>query len=315
MKYLTYLLFILLPSLLLCQDSISKSSAEALLTEVHDALVYRHPFSQDEVGKEKLQRALEQAEVRLDSALTVSAGDSLSMPDLIVLAAGLQQAIGCGHSFLRPTLSEQQIAARLERQRAIRVLKTANGRYYLRDTLRYDSTMIPQGTEVTGFEDWEIEDILKTLGAFNGFNDEDYRGGQLRYAGLALTWLYQERFGARDSVRLTVMEQGQPKDYWVNLRYKPAAKKVPKKEKHKRSFYLRELPEENAWRMTVRSFGSSAYEHYSFRKLLRESFAKINASGADKLIIDVRNNGGGDIKNVIKLFSYLAEEPFTAVSD
>lgn len=48
-------------------------------------------------------------------------------------------------------------------------------------------------------------------------------------------------------------------------------------------------------------------------KFYKESFAKIKKSGADYLIIDIRNNYGGSLREINNLYSYLAPEPFVLI--
>lgn len=51
----------------------------------------------------------------------------------------------------------------------------------------------------------------------------------------------------------------------------------------------------------------------SFKKTIKNYMAQINQSGSTNLILDLRNNQGGDLEHGKYLLSYLLREPFTAI--
>ncbi|MEM9981418.1 MAG: S41 family peptidase [Bacteroidota bacterium] len=58
--------------------------------------------------------------------------------------------------------------------------------------------------------------------------------------------------------------------------------------------------------MTLRTFNYPK----AFQKFVEESFQQLAASKIDKLILDLRGNGGGDEANAIYLYTYLTTKPF-----
>lgn len=64
--------------------------------------------------------------------------------------------------------------------------------------------------------------------------------------------------------------------------------------------------------MTIKIFQNEYIKHVGqrFKKFLDESFATMRAEGIQELVLDLRNNGGGDDKNIFKLFSQVYNEPF-----
>jgi len=65
--------------------------------------------------------------------------------------------------------------------------------------------------------------------------------------------------------------------------------------------------------MTIRTF-STSYAKKSkqkFKKFYKSAFNKIEKAGVEHLIIDLRENGGGDPMPTIELFAYLHPKPFT----
>lgn len=65
--------------------------------------------------------------------------------------------------------------------------------------------------------------------------------------------------------------------------------------------------------LTVRTFNNTAVfegKNFSFAEVIDGLFEQIKKLGAKRLILDIRFNGGGELKNSILLYRYLAESPF-----
>ncbi|MBC7655208.1 MAG: hypothetical protein H7098_12160, partial [Oligoflexus sp.] len=58
--------------------------------------------------------------------------------------------------------------------------------------------------------------------------------------------------------------------------------------------------------MTVRSF---SFDKSNFRKFFRESFKELKKNNTQHLILDLRNNGGGNLLYCNRLFRYLYDKP------
>lgn len=65
--------------------------------------------------------------------------------------------------------------------------------------------------------------------------------------------------------------------------------------------------------LTIRTFDAKTARKRGqpFKRFLNESFAKIKAANVQHLILDLRDNGGGDPMPTVELFSHLYEKPFT----
>lgn len=55
--------------------------------------------------------------------------------------------------------------------------------------------------------------------------------------------------------------------------------------------------------------------HQNFNKTIKKYFKEIIHSKTDNLILDLRNNQGGDVKNGVLLLSFLMEKPFKVVNE
>jgi len=68
--------------------------------------------------------------------------------------------------------------------------------------------------------------------------------------------------------------------------------------------------------LTIRDFDSNILKHLyqqNFSKSLKAYFSQIRQSPVNDLILDLRGNQGGDLKNGILLLSFLMQEPFQVV--
>lgn len=63
---------------------------------------------------------------------------------------------------------------------------------------------------------------------------------------------------------------------------------------------------DNVGIMTIKTFNNAE----GFREFIDKSFRKLAESKIDKLILDLRGNGGGEETNAIHLYSYLTTKPF-----
>lgn len=61
--------------------------------------------------------------------------------------------------------------------------------------------------------------------------------------------------------------------------------------------------------LKIRGFGRGKYEDF-----YEESFAKIDSLKTKHLIIDLRNNFGGRLNEIMTLYSYLTDEPYTLIN-
>ncbi len=70
--------------------------------------------------------------------------------------------------------------------------------------------------------------------------------------------------------------------------------------------------------LTIKDFHSDILEtsyHQNFRKTIRPLFDSILSKKAQSLIIDLRNNQGGDVENGVLLLSFLLSQPFQVVRE
>lgn len=239
----------------------------------------------------------------------------MAVPDFIYHAAALQTASGCGHLQLRPVLDTATLAAQRRHWRRMGVYPVGDGsRYVLTDTIRtMTKELLERGTEIIRFEDEPIEPLISRLSAFQGLNDLGYDRATHYKLGIGLWAYYQNYYGYRDSLQFTIVdpETEEQKTVWMDTRVKfVKSKPAPKKERYKAYFNLRKSDDSSAWILRVRSFGGNAFKHVNEARLFKKTFATIQESGINKLVLDLRSNGGGSLERAKKFCRYLAKEDF-----
>ena len=310
------------------QDSLRQERALQVLDEVHHAIVSWHPVGQLHTGQVALAEAYVLAEKELQSHVDAP-GDSVAIQDFIAAAGKLQEATGCGHLQLTPQRGKQWIRQRKGRQ-LFGVIRVADGSFVTRGKVGLtggDSLAV--GTPLLQLDGRPVEQLVSYLAIFQGINDAGSNVGPRYRAARYLSGLYDARYGAKDSLLVTYLAEGSPEPkegYAAMLPAKGDAKLPADHGKKKRSREERredqlkkfsyELSEDgSAWVMTIRSFSDSAYPFRGFRRSVRDAFEEINASGVDKLVVDLRLNGGGDVTNARYLCSYLAKASFSIADE
>lgn len=214
---------------------------------------------------------------------------------------------------------------------------------WVKKTRGKDSTVV--GSEVVKIEDDLISDLMdvyKTRFASDGYNTTLHNG----YVGRHFSNFYYKDKGFVDSLRVTFKkkdslftktfrrlqkkEKSKKKDSTKTVKRikltsaekkanRIASKKkrkfnrkhgfIKKYKNHTRNFYFMEDRKDVAY-MKLRSFTNGRY-----KKFYKESFAKLDASKATCLILDLRDNGGGRIAEIDYLYSYLTNKKYQFIED
>ncbi|MFT7120544.1 MAG: hypothetical protein ACJAZ9_000718 [Neolewinella sp.] len=303
------------------QDSLARTQVQGLLEAVHDTLVYHHPFTQDDAGRQLLRNTLD---TLLVTAAELPGGDSVHLASFIGHAAALQRAIGDGHLELTSSLPEARAKSLAARQRYISVYDTEDAGFILtRPVPTGTGDTIPLGTTVLQLDGKPVKEIVDALTPFAGLNDHGYPEGASRRAAYSISYGYQRLFGPRDSVLLTTLHNdGEIQNRWINLKYTfPLAKPLSKKEsmlipKTVGLMDLKWLPEDSLWHLRISSFNNGRYKRRkaNYYKELKKIFYIINNRPNNGLVFDLRGNGGGSIVKAMEVLAYLTDTTFQYAS-
>jgi len=214
---------------------------------------------------------------------------------------------------------------------------------WVKSTVDKDSVLI--GSQVLQVNGEEASDLLKVYSkrfSSDGYNKTFYN----RRVGLFLPRYYYYDKGRFDSIQMTFKKNDSvfqkmfrriPRDSVAGEVKKDSVKKTPKKltkaerklakQKRKQKFkdnykygyvkskkhYIRNfkfIDSNNVAYMKIRGFTTGDYEDF-----YEEVFTKIDSAKSKALIIDLRDNSGGRLKEIDKLYSYLADKDFKFVEE
>lgn len=165
-----------------------------------------------------------------------------------------------------------------------------------------------EGTQILKIDGIAIENIYNRLleNYTRDGNNESMPIGKLSSLfGLEYALVY----GKKPNYNLTLSKEG--KQFQVSLPHKLLNREVIKQYNDgNKSKPLSFESDSKTAVLTYPTFDSKTLKKANYKALLKTSFAEIKAKKIEHLIIDVRNNEGGDIVPTQELISYLLDEEF-----
>jgi C-terminal processing protease CtpA/Prc len=225
--------------------------------------------------------------------------DSMSYIQFYELVAPLNNIIKNGHSFVKLERFKKTyniIPIRLYRDKdAFYVLDSFDEKY---------KNLI--GKEIIAIEGLPVVDIFNRLLQYQTRDGENLTFPTeklLYYFNLDYSLIY----GAKDSYEITLVEATQKTSMTVrSISSKDIQFYDTTPEKKPVLFSIKD----SVGVLTFKTFEKSRLKKIAYKKLLREIFSSIKAEGVKHLIVDVRNNGGGDAVPNQELISYLYDKEF-----
>ena len=218
------------------------------------------------------------------------------------------------------------------------------GKLYVKKVNNYDTLLI--GSQVLKVNDEPVGKILgkykKTI-ASDGYNTTFYNRFMAQHFGK----LYIRDRGFQDSIQVTFQKKDsvyskmfryvksdsvyyapekKPKDSITPTKLTKAEKKelkVKAKQKRKYNRIHDFNPSENNYARNFELIGKDSAVAYmkirgfsagKYKPFYEKSFDSIKANKIQNLIIDLRDNNGGSLREISILYSYLVQEPFTFIN-
>ncbi len=184
---------------------------------------------------------------------------------------------------------------------------------------------IPAGAEITSINQVAATDIIKQL-CERQVRDGDNLTYPLWIISNYFRQYYSFIFGQPDSFAIRYKTEGQekstvvkalPRDsiYYYRQQHYPASILTSQVNKG----LTLSLEKENRYAvLTIKDFHKDVLRKeykQNFDKEISSFFEQIKNSKTDNLILDLRNNQGGDIENGVFLLSYLLDKPFSIVKE
>ena len=233
----------------------------------------------------------------------IEAGEILTINDFFLLLAKIHTKINCGHSSMYP--SSEQFSIIKENKEVFFPFQVK----FIRDTLivATDYKNLKKGTRITKINNLSIAQICNDafqIISSDGFNTTfKYRQLEEEFS-IYYFLLYgpKEKYNLdiipyQSTETISVIINGiQPNDSQVIIERKAMDLKFINK---------------NTALLTVNTFSTETRKNQKkYFKFLKNSFKEIKEKGIENLIVDIRENTGGDDGNDMELASYLINKPF-----
>ncbi len=207
-----------------------------------------------------------------------------------------------------------------------------------------DSVLV--GSEVVKIGDDLATDLVtrfKTRFASDGFNKTLYD----RYVGKGFRYLYYKEKGFLDSLNITFklndslfkrtfkrIEKDKKQDSIANnktlekvkkpklTKQEKKNKRIAAKEKRKKDRKYGFISKDEGYTRNFKFFEADstvaymkikAFSNRNYKKFYKESFAKLDSAKTKHFILDIRDNGGGRIAEVDRLYSYLTDKNYVFI--
>ncbi|GAB3956326.1 S41 family peptidase [Spirosoma harenae] len=174
----------------------------------------------------------------------------------------------------------------------------------------YGTNKLPDGAELVAINGKPIAGIIQKLLPNMTFADGNRIGGKLEDLNRYFSGYYATFIETPNSFDVTYQVNGETQTKTLQ----PVSEQTIKTyaEQHKDSpqkpFRLKFADNQTAV-MTIERFWSDKKEQ-DYGQFLKESFHEINQKNVQHLVLDLRNNEGGEESWGVELYSYLARQPF-----
>lgn len=253
------------------------------------------------------------------SAALASVKDSMSVWEFRMLVANYLANIKCGHTsvLFSPKLTKLYAAYKYPQfPLQLKVWKDSAvviGNVYTKDSV------LKRGTIVTAINQVSIKPLVDSL-----YSIISTDGNSINFKSQVLTnnfagW-YKARFGNADSLyQITYIDSTGYATTTSIAAYVPPKPKKDSLSKSTDASSKLKIPKPapiKKWTLLVDSNANAAFMNLSsfsgkgFRKFIRRSFRTIHSRGVKNLVIDLRSNGGGEIKNSTLLSRYISDHSF-----
>ncbi len=288
------------------EPALTAFSAEDLradLLQIRSALENSHPAVYGFTDKESFERLYEKQIGLITGPMTLGQFYSIAAP--------LITAVGCGHTrLITPPAYWQNAPARFFPLK----IRFFGNRAFVTGASEA-AARLPAGSEIAAINGQTIPEILavlKSLTSSDGAND----GNKTFRLSAAFAPIYAHRFGFPEEFVVEARLPGRNEPETLRLRgvsYNQIPADPPRNNRPTSTgdpnldFEILEDPAGTAI-LTIRNF--SYYQAVDkFKAFIDDSFTRIRAAGVRNLILDLRDNGGGDPFCTTHLLGYLEPNP------
>jgi hypothetical protein len=263
------------------------------ITQLEKALIELHSGVDRHVTLKEIHEGFEKARTKLDHDLTSF--------EFYALIAPLVASIQCGHTRIIPS---EEIRAHFDSAVAFFPLpvKVLDNRIFA--NLKGESII-----EIRQINNQSVEEILKKI--YSSFPvDGRADGAKQEYVSEQFShyyFMFVDHKPQHFDLSIVQTRTSQNKES-ITLQPVSASTLVMDDEETTIEFSMIN----GVGYLKVNTFSSSSYRRsgIGYEGFLKKTFSRLKSESVDKLVIDIRGNGGGDDQYGAMLFSYVAQEPF-----
>jgi hypothetical protein len=287
--------------------SITKKYAPSALSEdtriIKDVVLKMHPV----IGIYKPRSYYETLFDKMIAGLT----DSLTEKQYRIRLKLLFNELHCGHSEVMYSKAYTRAVRPMQLNFLPYYVITVNNKLFVGLAVKEKKdSLLKAGAEVLKINNIGIDSILNYTSKFFT-SDGNIASGKNLYMRSGFNYYYPSLFGRPDSFFVQFKQNGEIKEAWLKaskLKDLPVLPIRPKEDSTWKRYRKANInvgyldTDRSTYVMKIRSFKSAHY-----KKVYRRTFRKLEREQIPNFVIDLRNNGGGNLMNSYKLLSYLLD--------
>jgi hypothetical protein len=281
---------------------------------IYEEISTKHPFASTLEGAKALLGARTQVQGSLVGAL--SEKDSISYAAFIDLVAPLQEATGCGHLILEPHFDSLTTQALRENRFMLSTVQLADNNYVLLNGLRTTTDSLPPGTSLLSINGAPVNPLFESLAPFSGHNDRNQQAAPLARTARWPSYAYQAHYGLQDSLTIELLtDAGDTLTRLIKPVHHPYVDFDEVLTDIRQTLDFSFSDNGNTGILKIRKFSSYKFTNGDYYRFIRNVFDTLTVTGTERLIIDIRGNGGGSSSRINYLNKFLTDRKFRFASE
>jgi C-terminal processing protease CtpA/Prc len=187
----------------------------------------------------------------------------------------------------------------------------------LKEDFDIGSSVIPKGSQILSIDSIGIDHIVDRMTKYHRGADGDNHYPERLWAVRTFTDGYARFFGLKDKFVINIIngKTGKNQTYSIDAIPPNALREINKEENKTYSpVTFKTVDNGKIGLITMTSFSNKSFFKKSKKKINR-AFKELRTKNIDKLILDIRNNGGGAISNIEHLTRQLIDEEYLIIKE
>ncbi len=222
--------------------------------------------------------------------------------------------IGCGHTWIDPAKTLDDLLWKKSTQFPLKI-KLFKGKMYCLKSYVVQNNTIQPGDEILTINGYSTDTLVKQMMSYT-VGDGDIVSGRVKLIESLFSFFYALIYGQTNNFTVGFINaKGTQTTTTLPGLSVAELKKIRQKSKsatHPGNLHLKLYPKQKTAYLQIKGFFNWEVnqKEVSFEKALNKVFKKVHSAKAKYLILDLRNNGGGEGKLGLQTLTYLIGQPF-----